>query len=57
MIKRLIQQNLFNSLKIYPVVGILGSHQVGKTTLAKTIQAITGKDSSITHGTKGRSPF
>lgn len=44
MIKRLIEQNLIKSLKTYPVVGILGSRQVGKTTLAKTIQAQTGKD-------------
>jgi len=44
MIRRSIQNNLTNSLKTYPVVGILGSRQVGKTTLAKTIQAINGKD-------------
>lgn len=44
MIKRLIQQNILNSLKTYPVVGILGSRQVGKTTLAKAIKEITGKD-------------
>lgn len=45
MIKRSIQQDLLKSLKTYPVVGILGSRQVGKTTLAKTIQALTGKNS------------
>lgn len=44
MIKRLIQQNILKSLKTYPVVGILGSRQVGKTTLAKAIKEITGKD-------------
>lgn len=44
MIKRLIEQKLLNSLKTYPVVGILGSRQVGKTTLAKTIKEMTGKD-------------
>jgi len=45
MIKRNIQKIILKSLKTYPVVGILGSRQVGKTTLAKTIQAVIGKDS------------
>ena len=38
MITRKIQQNVERSLTQYPVVGILGPRQVGKTTLAKTIQ-------------------
>src|SRR4030043_1189685 len=38
MIKRLLQERVEKSLKKYPVVGILGSRQVGKTTLAKMIK-------------------
>jgi uncharacterized protein len=43
MINRLLQERVEKSLKRYPVVGILGSRQVGKTTLAKMIQARIGK--------------
>lgn len=39
MIKRKIQGAIEKSLKKYPVVGILGSRQVGKTTIAKKIQS------------------
>ena len=38
MIKRLLQEKVEKSLMRYPVVGILGSRQVGKTTLAKIIK-------------------
>jgi hypothetical protein len=38
MIKRKIKEKILHSLKTFPVVGILGSRQVGKTTLAKEIQ-------------------
>jgi predicted AAA+ superfamily ATPase len=38
MIKRLLQERVEKSLMRYPVVGILGSRQVGKTTLAKMIK-------------------
>ncbi len=38
MIKRKIQKEVKESLKTFPVVGILGPRQVGKTTLAKEIQ-------------------
>jgi len=38
MIKRTQQDIIINSLKRFPVVGILGSRQVGKTTLATAIQ-------------------
>ena len=38
MIKRAIYHKVVNSLKQFPVVGILGSRQVGKTTLAKEIK-------------------
>lgn len=38
MIKRLLQERVEKSLLKYPVVGILGPRQVGKTTLAKTIR-------------------
>lgn len=37
MIKRELQNNILKSLKHFPVVGILGSRQVGKTTLAREI--------------------
>lgn len=38
MIKRIIQKEVEESLTAFPVVGILGPRQVGKTTLAKEIQ-------------------
>jgi len=38
MIKRLLKESVEKSLTKYPVVGILGSRQVGKTTLAKMIK-------------------
>ena len=38
MINRLLQEKAERSLTRYPVVGILGSRQVGKTTLAKMIE-------------------
>jgi len=38
MIKRTIQAAVGESLKRYPVVGLIGSRQTGKTTLAKLIQ-------------------
>jgi hypothetical protein len=38
MIKRLLKESVEKSLMKYPVVGILGSRQVGKTTLAKIIK-------------------
>lgn len=38
MITRHIQDQVLKSLANFPAVGILGSRQVGKTTLAKTIQ-------------------
>ena len=38
MIKRIIQKEVEESLTTFPVVCILGSRQVGKTTLAKEIQ-------------------
>lgn len=38
IIKRKLQNEIIESLKQFPVVGILGSRQVGKTTLAKEIQ-------------------
>ncbi len=39
MIKRRLQAAIEKSLKVYPVVGIIGPRQVGKTTLAKIIQS------------------
>lgn len=44
MIKRIAQDIILNSLKTYPVVGILGSRQVGKTTLAKAVKKIARPD-------------
>jgi predicted AAA+ superfamily ATPase len=38
MIKRALQDKIIRSLKDFPVIGMLGSRQVGKTTLAKTIK-------------------
>ena len=38
MIKRIIQKEVEETLTTFPVVGILGPRQVGKTTLAKEIQ-------------------
>ncbi len=38
MIQRKLQTEIEQSLKKYPVVGIIGPRQVGKTTLAKIIQ-------------------
>lgn len=43
MIQRDIQENIVHSLDNFPVVGILGSRQVGKTTLAKEIKRKTNK--------------
>ena len=38
MIKRKLEKIIIHSLTHFPIVGILGSRQVGKTTLAKVIQ-------------------
>lgn len=43
--KRTLELTIKESLKKYPVVGILGSRQVGKTTLAKEIQSTLHKKS------------
>lgn len=42
MIERSIQKAVETSLKTYPVVGLLGPRQIGKTTLAKKIQSVRG---------------
>ena len=39
MIQRAITQTILEDLSFFPVVGIIGPRQVGKTTLAKKIQA------------------
>lgn len=44
MIKRLLQERIEKSLLKYPVVGILGPRQVGKTTLAKIIKSRAKKN-------------
>jgi predicted AAA+ superfamily ATPase len=44
MIQRALQEIILNSLKTYPVVGILGSRQVGKTTIARAIRDTSRPD-------------
>lgn len=44
MIKRSLKTDIERSLKKFPVVSIIGSRQVGKTTLAKEILKSSGKD-------------
>jgi predicted AAA+ superfamily ATPase len=46
MIQRSLQDAIITSMKKYPVVGILGSRQVGKTTLAKAIRETFLSDSA-----------
>ena len=38
-IERRLRKEIERSLKAYPVVGIVGSRQTGKTTLARQIQS------------------
>ena len=38
MISRALYNTVVESLKNFPIVGLIGSRQVGKTTLAKQIQ-------------------
>lgn len=45
MIKRALQTGLEASLRKFPVVGIVGSRQTGKTTLAKTVRQIVAAKS------------
>jgi predicted AAA+ superfamily ATPase len=44
IIPRKLKNTILASLKKHPVVGILGSRQVGKTTLAKTVKELKHKD-------------
>lgn len=44
MIKRSLETDIESSLKKFPVVSIIGSRQVGKTTLAKEILKSSGKN-------------
>lgn len=44
MIKRILKIEIEHSLKKFPVVSIIGSRQVGKTTLAKEILKSAGKN-------------
>ncbi len=43
MIKRYIQKTIEHSIRTYPVVGIIGPRQVGKTTFVKMLKARVGK--------------
>jgi len=45
MLKRALQAGLEASLRKYPVVGIVGSRQTGKTTLAKAVRRTVAKQS------------
>lgn len=44
MIARSLEKQILQSLKDFPVVGLIGSRQVGKTTLAKKISREMDKD-------------
>ncbi len=45
MIQRRATVSILESLSFFPVVGIIGSRQVGKTTLAKHLQTLLHKES------------
>ena len=45
MIPRMITDSLLESLSFFPVTGIIGPRQVGKTTLAKHLMGKIGKES------------
>ncbi|RPH32447.1 MAG: ATP-binding protein [Bacteroidales bacterium] len=45
MIKRIISDDLLSALTYFPVVGIVGPRQVGKTTLAKELLSNLNKES------------
>jgi predicted AAA+ superfamily ATPase len=45
MLKRSIEQNLIKTINNFPVTGIIGPRQVGKTTLAKKIAGLIKKES------------
>ncbi|MEN0051164.1 MAG: ATP-binding protein [Bacteroidota bacterium] len=45
MIKRLLTEKIFRDLEWSPIVGLVGSRQVGKTTLAKSLQSQLDKPS------------
>ena len=44
MIERTLLGRVISSLETFPVAGILGSRQVGKTTLAKTVRETARPD-------------
>jgi len=44
MIKRYLQEKLMIALHHMPVVALLGSRQVGKTTLALEVSKLIGKE-------------
>ncbi|GAB2622749.1 ATP-binding protein [Emticicia sediminis] len=45
MIKRILESTVLESLDFFPVVGILGPRQVGKTTLVKTLMNQSNRSS------------
>jgi uncharacterized protein len=45
MIERFVTKKILEDAQYFPVLGIIGPRQVGKTTLAKTLQSHLGKES------------
>ncbi len=43
MVKRFITEKIKKALNVFPVIGIIGPRQVGKTTLARTMEKEVGK--------------
>ncbi len=44
MINRAVVKNILKDASYFPVLGIIGPRQVGKTTLAKALQPMLGKE-------------
>ncbi len=44
MIERAVLPNILEDAKYFPVLGIIGPRQVGKTTLAQSLRALLGKE-------------
>ena len=45
MIDRFITKKILEDASYFPAISIIGPRQVGKTTLAKTLQTLIGKES------------
>lgn len=44
MIERAVLPNILEDVKYFPVLGIIGPRQVGKTTLAQSLRALLDKE-------------